>query len=242
MATATTATSAPEAPGASAGATAGGARMRAAAPATALAARVRAGSGENVYKCYQCKKCSTGCPVAGYANLHPAQIMRAVQLGVIDDVLASKFIWLCTGCETCSTRCPQDIDIAAIMDELKIIARRDGRVRKDAPFANILDLNFRSMKRWGRLHEIELIMSDKITRPSGMMDDVLMGLKMFAKGNIKVLPARGDTAQMKRMVAAAAQIAAARAVESAASRATESAASRDARDAASRDAEPGDVK
>jgi heterodisulfide reductase subunit C len=194
------------------------------APTTALAASVRAGSGENAYKCYQCKRCSTGCPVAGYANLHPAQIMRAVQLGLVDDVLASKFIWLCTGCETCTTRCPQSIDIAAIMDELKIIARRAGRVRKNAPFANILDLNFKSMKRWGRLYEAELIMRDKVTRPSGMMDDVLMGLKMFAKGKIKVLPARGDTAQMKRMVAAAEQIAAERAAKCAADHAAECAA------------------
>ena len=212
--------------------------MKVAAPTTALAARVRAGSGENPYKCYQCKKCSVGCPVAAYANLHPAQIMRAVQLGVIDDVLASKFIWLCTGCETCSTRCPQDIDIAAIMDELKIIARRDGRVRKNAPFANILDLNFKSMKRWGRLYEIELIMRDKVTRPSGMMDDVLIGLKMFAKGKIKVLPARGDTAQMKRMGAAAAQIAAERGAEHAASRDAEYGGEL----AASHGAEPGGVK
>ena len=51
------------------------------------------------------------------------------------------------------------------MDELRIIARRDGRVRKDAPFANILNLNFKSIKRWGRLYEVELLMLDKITRP-----------------------------------------------------------------------------
>ena len=49
-----------------------------------LARRVNRGSGENAYKCYQCKKCSTGCPVAGFGDLHPAQIMRAVQLGAVD--------------------------------------------------------------------------------------------------------------------------------------------------------------
>ncbi len=184
-----------------------------AAPTTTLAARVRAGSGENVYKCYQCKKCSTGCPVAEYADMHPAQIMRAVQLGLLDSVLASKFIWLCTGCETCTTRCPQNIDVAAVMDELKIIAQQDGRVRKDAPFANIIRLNYKSMKRWGRLWELELLLTDKITRPDSLMDDAIMGLKMFAKGKIDPRLTRGDTAQMKRMVAAAEKITAERAAQ-----------------------------
>jgi heterodisulfide reductase subunit C len=184
-----------------------------ASPTAALAARVRAGSGENAYKCYQCKKCTTGCPVAEYAELHPAQIMRAVQLGLLDDVLASRFIWLCTGCETCTTRCPQGIDIAAIMDELRMIARRDGRVRKDAPFANILKLNYDSIKRWGRLWEVELITRDMIRRPKGALDYVTMGPKMLMKGKINPILKKGDTAQMKRMVEAAERITAERAAQ-----------------------------
>ncbi len=184
-----------------------------AAPSPALAARVRAGSGENAYKCYQCKKCSTGCPVAEYADMHPAQIMRAVQLGMLDDVMASSFIWLCTGCETCTTRCPQSIDIAAIMDELRMIARRDGRVRKDSPFATILDLNYRSIKRWGRLWEVELIARDLFKRPKGVLDYMSMGPKMMIKGKINPIPKKGDTAQMKRMVAEAERIGAERAAK-----------------------------
>jgi len=77
----------------------------------ALAARIRSGSGENPYKCYLCKKCSTGCPVAHFADVHPAQVMRAVQLGDEAMSVDSRFIWLCTGCETCTTRCPQGIDV-----------------------------------------------------------------------------------------------------------------------------------
>jgi Fe-S oxidoreductase len=179
----------------------------------ALAARVAAGSGENAYKCYQCKKCTTGCPVAEFADLHPAQIMRAVQLGLLDDVLHSKFIWLCTGCETCTTRCPQDIDIAAIMDELRMIARENRRVRKDAPFAAILDLNFKSIKRWGRLWEVELIALDLLRRPKGALDYVTLGPRMMLKGKINPFLKTGDRPQMKRMVAEAQRIAAERAAQ-----------------------------
>ena len=168
-------------------------------PSVGLAQTVGKGCGENAYKCYQCKKCTTGCPVAGYAGMHPAQIMRAVQLGQLDMVFDDKFIWLCTGCETCTTRCPQGIDIAAIMDELRMIAREEGRVRSDVPFANILKLNYDSFRRWGRLYEVELLALDKATRPSSLTDDVVMGIRMFLKGKINPLPTFGDRAQMKRM-------------------------------------------
>ncbi len=169
-------------------------------PSVGLAQTVGKGCGENAYKCYQCKKCSTGCPVAGYAGMHPAQIMRAVQLGQLDMVFDDKFIWMCTGCETCTTRCPQGIDIAAIMDELKIIARREGRIPADAPFANVLRLNYESIQRWGRLYEVELIARDLLKRPKGALDYLSLGPKMMLKGKISLLPERGDTLKMKRMV------------------------------------------
>jgi heterodisulfide reductase subunit C len=171
-----------------------------------LVERVNSGADTNACKCYQCKRCSIGCPVAPFGDLHPAQIMRAVQLGDVDAAAASRFIWLCTGCETCTTRCPQGIDIAAVMDELRKIAHEENLVNKDAPFANILKLNLDSMQRWGRMYEIELLGLDKITRPRSMMADMGLGMKMFRKGKISLLPERGDVKQMKRMVAAAQRI------------------------------------
>ena len=179
----------------------------------ALAARIRSGSGENPYKCYLCKKCSTGCPVALFADVHPAQVMRAVQLG--DDAMSvdSRFIWLCTGCETCTTRCPQGIDVASIMDELRMIARQDGRVRKDMPFARILDINYRSFRRWGRLYELELVLLDLLTRPKAALGYTGLGIKMMARGKIRLLPTMGDRGQMKRMSGAAERIEARRRAE-----------------------------
>jgi Fe-S oxidoreductase len=172
----------------------------------ALAARIRSGSGENVYLCYECKKCSTGCPVAQFADVHPAQVMRAVQLGDEAMSVDSRFIWLCTGCETCTTRCPQGIDVASIMEELRIIARHDGRVRRDMPFARILDLNYRSFRRWGRLYELELVVRDLLKRPKAMPDTAKLGMRMLSKGKVRWLPPTGDREQMKRMSRAAERI------------------------------------
>jgi heterodisulfide reductase subunit C2 len=171
-----------------------------------LGERVNAGAETNAFKCYQCKRCTIGCPVAGYGDLHPAQVMRAVQLGDIEAAAASKFIWLCTGCETCTTRCPQGIDIASVMDELRKIAREEDMVDKSAGLANILKLNLDSMKRWGRMSEIELVALDKLTRPSSMMADVGLGMKMFAKGKLPIIPGRGDRKKAQDMYAKAESI------------------------------------
>lgn len=168
-------------------------------PSGALAARVRAGSGVNVYACYQCTKCSTGCPVAAFADVHPAQMIRAVQLGDEAMSLDSRLIWLCTGCEACTTRCPVGVDVASVVEELRILARYDGRVRRDMPFARILDLNYRSLRRWGRLYEIELVVLDILGRPRAALDAVRLGLRMLAKGKVRPLPGIGDRAQMRRM-------------------------------------------
>lgn len=175
-------------------------------PSVGLAQTVGKGCGENAYKCYQCKKCTTGCPVAGYAGMHPAQIMRAVQLGQLDMVFDDRFIWLCTGCETCTTRCPQGIDIAAIMDELKIIARRDDRIPANTPSAAMLKLNYDSFVRWGRMWEVELIARDVLKRPKSVTSWLSLGPKMMLKGKINPTIKRGDTLAMKRMVQTAESI------------------------------------
>lgn len=172
-----------------------------------LATTIRRGAGINAYKCYQCKRCTAGCPVAGFTGLHPAQIVRAVQLGDLDTIMADKFIWLCTGCQTCSTRCPQEIDVSGIMDELRMLAYEHDLVHKDAPFANILKYNAASFERWGRMYELELLARDKLKRPGNMTDDLALGVKMVMKGKIGFLPSRGgDRARMKYMVAVADRI------------------------------------
>ena len=175
-------------------------------PSPLLAENVGTGCGENAYKCYQCKRCTSGCPVARYADMHPAMIMRAVQLGQLDMVFDDRFIWLCTGCETCTTRCPQGIDIAAVMDELKIIARREGRIPADTPSAAMLKMNYDSFVRWGRMWEVELITRDVLKRPSSAKNWFTLGPKMMLKGKVNPMLKKGDTLAMKRMVQTAESI------------------------------------
>jgi heterodisulfide reductase subunit C len=96
---------------------------------TNFAETIQKETGENVFLCYQCQKCSAGCPVNEHFDLAPNQVMRAIQFGQKEMVLHSKTIWLCAMCETCATRCPHDINITKIMDVLKIMAKNEGSSR-----------------------------------------------------------------------------------------------------------------
>ncbi len=94
-----------------------------------LAKRIQNELGQNVYLCYQCVKCTSGCPVGQFFDWQPNQILRALQLGQEDIALVSDTPWLCASCQTCTTRCPQNIDITAIMEFLT----REAKVRGIAP-------------------------------------------------------------------------------------------------------------
>lgn len=85
-------------------------------------------SGQNLLACYQCGKCSAGCPAVSEMDMLPNQIIRYAQLGMKDELLASKSIWICASCLTCNSRCPKGINIAEVIDAIRQILLRK---RKD---------------------------------------------------------------------------------------------------------------
>ena len=82
-------------------------------------------SGETLPSCYQCGKCSAGCPMSSAMDLMPNQIVRLVQLGLEEDIANSKTIWLCASCLTCAVRCPRGVDLAKIMEALRLLTLRE---------------------------------------------------------------------------------------------------------------------
>lgn len=163
---------------------------------TDLAQEILEECGENVYLCYQCKKCTAGCPVAPYFDLTPNQVMRAVQLGLRDLVLNSRTIWLCAACETCSTRCPQGIDIALIMDALEIMAQREGIPPKVRPVPWFYKAANRGIDWFGRMFELGLMaelygrmfLAGELNLRQLFKYDVPMALQMLRTGKLKLLP------------------------------------------------------
>ena len=154
---------------------------------TDLAEKIRAETGENVFLCYQCVKCTSGCPLAEYFDLAPNQVMRAAQLGRDDLALNSKTPWLCAGCQTCTTRCPQGIDVARVMDFMaqEAVARSiPPKVPEVALFHKVF---LRNVHILGRAYELGLI-AEMNLRTRQPFKDVGMGLEMIRKGKVKLTP------------------------------------------------------
>jgi Fe-S oxidoreductase len=95
-------------------------------PTTDLAAKIRELCGENSYLCYQCQKCSMGCPTAQAMTWRPAQIMRAVQFGLEEMLVQDASIWRCLTCETCGTFCPNDLHPREVIEVLRCMAMENG--------------------------------------------------------------------------------------------------------------------
>lgn len=90
-------------------------------------AQVESISAQKLLACYQCGKCSAGCPMATHMDVLPNQIIRMAQLGMREQLLACGAIWTCVSCMTCNSRCPKDIRIAEVIEALREMALRNGR-------------------------------------------------------------------------------------------------------------------
>jgi heterodisulfide reductase subunit C2 len=96
-------------------------------------AQIQEISGEDVRACYQCGKCTAGCPLASTMDRMPNQILRLLQVGEVEEALGSPTIWQCASCLTCAARCPKGVDPARVMDALRTLLARQGVVRVEIP-------------------------------------------------------------------------------------------------------------
>jgi heterodisulfide reductase subunit B len=152
-----------------------------------MAKRIQDELDQNVYLCYQCIKCTSGCPVGEFFDWQPNQIMRALQLGQEDIALEAQTPWLCASCQTCTTRCPQGLDITAIMEFLTREALARG---KKPPVTEVKIFNeafMREVRLWGRAYELGLMAEVKL-RTKNIMGDMDLGLKMFQKNKLALFP------------------------------------------------------
>jgi len=119
-------------------------------------------------------------------DLLPNQVMRAIQFND-HAVLGANTPWVCAACVTCTTRCPQGIDVAGVMDVLRIEARRQG-IKPPVPEVELFTKVFlRAIGSLGRLYEAGLMMAMNVLtlRPLKDMD---LGAQMILKRKIRLLP------------------------------------------------------
>jgi heterodisulfide reductase subunit B len=153
-----------------------------------LARLVLEETGENVHLCYQCSKCSSGCPVSAFFDWQPNQIMRAVQLGQEEIAFDSDTPWLCASCQTCTTRCPQGLDICAIMEFLTREAVKRGNEPRIPEVQVFNEAFLREVRLWNRSYEPGLMAEMKLRLPSHLFDDLDFYVRMLQKGKVGFFP------------------------------------------------------
>jgi len=143
-------------------------------------------SGQDISHCYQCGNCTAGCPLSFAFDIPVHKIMRLIQMGQKDTVLRSHAIWLCATCETCTTRCPCEVDVARVMDILRIMARKEDTVSEER-IRRFYDAFLESVKQHGRLFEVGLLLRYNL-RTGRPFADVELGPKLMGKGKLHFFP------------------------------------------------------
>lgn len=143
--------------------------------------------GVDVHACFQCGRCSSGCPVGDFFDLSVMEVVRLAAYGQEERLMNSNTVWLCAACETCATRCPNDIEIAGLMDVVRELALRKN-VKPAQPRIPAFHNSFLgSIEKWGRTYEVGMIASYKM-RSGDLFSDMGLGLQMFMKGKLKLVP------------------------------------------------------
>ncbi|MFZ5648452.1 MAG: 4Fe-4S dicluster domain-containing protein [Bacillota bacterium] len=146
-------------------------------------------SGQPLSQCYQCGKCTAGCPVSFAMDVVPNRVIRMVQAGLKDEVLRCQSIWICATCSTCTARCPEGVDPARVMEVLRIMAGKEGIPApgrgKDVSIFNRIFL--KSVRSNGRMFEAGTMAGFNV-KSLHLLREASTGMHMFIKGKLKLLP------------------------------------------------------
>lgn len=156
-------------------------------------------NGVPVQRCYHCRKCTAGCPLAFVMEYNPNKVIKMIQMGQKKEVLSSSTIWLCASCETCITRCPNEVDIARMMDVLREMAITEGVAAKEKNILSFHEAFLGSIKSRGRINEPFMMVNYKL-KSGDLFSDMGMGMEMFMKGKLSLVsPKTKDLASVKQI-------------------------------------------
>jgi heterodisulfide reductase subunit C2 len=144
-------------------------------------------SGVDIAGCLQCKKCTNGCPVTALVKVTPSEIIRRLQFNMGDSILDSDLVWMCASCETCFARCPMKIDMASVMDALRMISVKKNAAKQKGNVPLLNKWFLRTVKIFGRTFDLGMIAAYKVGT-SGYFQDMDKFPMMLRKRKIALLP------------------------------------------------------
>lgn len=141
--------------------------------------------------CYQCGKCTAGCPRGEDMDFPPTRLMRMAQIGEISDAAKADSIWRCLSCLTCSARCPKSCNVSGVIDALRQIAIEENMTsEKSAKVVEFQKAFLRNVRRNGRTNEVEMAVDfearyffRRFDVPN-VVNTAQLGPKMLARGKM----------------------------------------------------------
>ncbi len=139
--------------------------------------------------CFQCGKCTSGCPTSFIMDASPRKLAIMSLLGLKDRVLSSHALWVCVSCRTCTSRCPRGVKIDELMDYLKHLAIIEGYTPLEKGALLFYDNFTKNILKYGRVFEPEIMLKIRVkTGFKGLKDDVILSVNLLRKGRIRITP------------------------------------------------------
>ena len=173
--------------------------MQTVVPSIDFRLEVERESGEAISRCYQCGKCTAGCPAAFAMDGGPRWLLRAIQLGMRDDALDSATSWVCLFCATCYARCPAGIDIPRVMEAVRHLALKEGRRPASREVALFQRLFLNQVAGMGRVHELGLGASFNL-RSGHPTANLGLVPRMLARRKLPLFPHRRRAGWFRRLL------------------------------------------
>ena len=145
---------------------------------------IAAEAGVNLKDCYQCGKCTAGCPLADGMDLMPREVIRFLQLGALDVVLNAKTPWICAQCVVCSSRCPQNVDICSTMRAVRLASKRAGL--RPVREADIFDDEFIANVRAHGVSNEQYLAAAYNVKSGHLMQDAGNAIRMLQRSMVGV--------------------------------------------------------
>lgn len=145
--------------------------------------------GENILDCIQCGLCAGSCPTRFAMDYSPIQILKMVHLGMREQVLSSRTIWICSTCHTCATRCPRAVNLTNLMMSLRNLAIEENFANKMETETKFHRSFFEVVNKYGRLHELALLTKIlKKTDIPSLLHNASLGWRLLRRGRLRLRP------------------------------------------------------
>jgi heterodisulfide reductase subunit C len=143
--------------------------------------------GGKIMECIQCGTCSGSCPTSHTMEYTPREIIAALRAGMLDRVLTSNTMWMCSSCYGCTVRCPSGIKLTDVMYALKSLAMKHGVRPREVSTPALQEAFVAEVEAHGRNGEVGLMRRFFLgTNPFDGLRNLGLALAMKRRGRLSL--------------------------------------------------------